>query len=236
MTKEELIIHLKELDLNLTDHQLEQIDKFCLFLLEENKKYNLTAIRKYEDVLLKHVYDSLTIVKAMNLSIQKNLLDIGSGAGFPGIIIKIVFPHLEVTLLDSNGKKTRFLEQAKELLDLEGLEVVTARAEDYIKNSRNKFEIVTARAVAHLRILTELAVPFLKQNEYFVAMKGKLNNEIEESADTISLLNAHIENVTEFTLPIENSHRNIIVIKKIAETPEIYPRSNDQIQKKPLLK
>ena len=236
MNKEKLVSELKNIGINLSEEQLKQIDEFCLFLLAENKKYNLTAIREYEDVLLKHVYDSLTLAMATNLESEAMLLDIGSGAGFPGIILQIAFPKLKVTLLDSNGKKTTFLKLVKEKLNLENLTVINSRAEDYIKNNREGFDLVTARAVASLNILVELAIPFLKTNGIFIAMKADIKNEIEIAKEASAVLNASLEGIQKFNLPIENSQRTLVTFKKNKPTPTQYPRRYDQIVKKPLKK
>ena len=236
MNKELLINELNKLNINLSTNQIKQIDEFCKFLLAENKKYNLTAIKTYEEILLKHVYDSLTIVQAIDLKEGKSLLDIGSGAGFPGIILKIVFPHLQVTLLDSNHKKTNFLELVKKQLKLNNLEIINKRAEDYIKNKRETYDLVTARAVANLNILIELAIPFLKINGLFIAMKGNIEEEIKSSNDVCPLLNCNIQKIIKFTLPIENSNRSLIIIEKLEKTKKEYPRAYSTIMKKPLKK
>jgi len=234
MNKELLISELKNININLTEKQIEQIEDFCLFLLEENKKYNLTAIREYEEVLLKHVYDSLTMIQAHDLSFEQTLLDIGSGAGFPGIILKIAFPKLKITLLDSNGKKTHFLELVKQKFNLEDLTIVNDRAEEYIKNKRESYDLVTARAVASLNVLLELAIPFLKVKGLFIAMKSDIKEELKLAKETSVFLNSHIQSVEELSLPIENSKRTLVTIKKTSATPNEYPRRYDQIIKKPL--
>ena len=234
MNKEVLVQELQKININLSDEQLKQIDDFCLFLLAENKKYNLTAIRDYNETLLKHVYDSLTLSLAVDLNNEPNLLDIGSGAGFPGIIIKIVYPHLDVTLLDSNGKKTNFLKQAIQLLQLENITIVNERAETYIKAHREGFAIVTARAVASLSVLLELAVPFQKITGIFVAMKGTVESEFAEAKEACSFLGCQITELKELTLPFENSKRTLVLVKKLGKTAHLYPRTYDKILKKPL--
>ena len=234
MNKDTLVSELLNLNIELSEIQLKQIEDFCLFLLEENKKYNLTAIRELDDVFLKHVYDSLTIVKVLDLDKDQTLLDIGSGAGFPGIILQIVFPKLKVTLLDSNGKKTQFLELVKKRLKLANLKIINARAEDYIQNMRGTYDVVTARAVASLNVLIELAIPFLKVKGIFIAMKSEINNEIILAKDTCLFLECKIENTKELYLPVEKSKRTLVIIKKLSPTPNKYPRRYDQIIKKPL--
>jgi len=235
MNKETLEIELQKLGIELSTQQIKQIDEFCLFLLSENQKYNLTAIRNYEDMLLKHVYDSLTIINTTDLNNDKSILDIGSGAGFPGIILQIVFPNLKVTLLDSNGKKTQFLNLVKEKLNLVNLTVINQRAEDYIKKMRESYDIVTARAVASLNILLELAVPFIKvETGEFIAMKGDVEDEISLAIDTSVYLNCHIISIMELKLPFENSKRTLVTVIKKEKTSKKYPRRYDQIIKKPL--
>jgi len=234
MNREELIRQLEEINVCVSAEQMEQIEVFCQFLLTENRKYNLTAIKVYEDILLKHVYDSLTISKVVDMMECNNMLDIGSGGGFPGIILQIVYPHLEVTVLDSNSKKTKFLSMAKHLLKLEKLRVVNERAELFAHEERNAFDLVTARAVASLNVLIELAVPLIKPNGVFVAMKGNIADELSLAKDTCEFLNCYIDSTFEFLLPIENSKRTLVVVKKQGKTPVVYPRSYDRILKKPL--
>jgi len=235
MNKETLVIELLKLGIELSKEKIEQIEEFCLFLLSENKKYNLTAIRELEEVYLKHVYDSLTLIKAKDLTKEQTLLDIGSGGGFPGIILKIVFPTLKITLLDSNSKKTKFLELVKNKLKLDNLTIINARAEEYIINARECYDLVTARAVASLNVLVELAVPFLKTSGYFIAMKADILSEIELAKQSALILNFKIEEIIELKLPIQNSLRNLVVIRKLDKTPIKYPRRYEQIMKKPLI-
>ena len=158
MNKEVFIEELNKLNINITDKQLKQLDAYYNLLIEENKKYNLTSITKEEDVYLKHFYDSLTITKIIDLN-KESLCDIGTGAGFPGIVLKILFPNLKVTLLDSTLKKCNFLKLAIEELNLTDIEVINERAEIYSKKEREKYDIVTSRAVAPLKHLLEYSVP-----------------------------------------------------------------------------
>jgi len=234
MNKEELLVELKNINIELSEEQINKIESFCRLLISESQKYNLTSIRKYEDILLKHVYDSLTIVKAADLKKYDNLLDIGSGAGFPGIILKIVFPNLDITLLDANRKKIKFLELVKKELDLDRLTIVNDRAETYIVNNRERFDIVTARAVANLNILLELSVPYQKIGGLFVAMKSNLEKEIEGAMETCTVLKCEIKEIIEFKLPLEKSKRSLVTVTKQIKTPNNYPRAYDKILKKPL--
>ena len=236
MSKEELIYELKAIGIVISKEQLAKIEAFCHFLMTENKKYNLTAIRDYNDMLLKHVYDSLTIIKAVDLMTNVSLLDIGSGAGFPGIILKIIFPHLHVVLLDANGKKTHFLSLAKKHLNLDNLEIINERAETFVLNHRESFDIVTARAVASLNVLLELGVPYLKETGTFVVMKGNIDNELALGQEACAFLNCEISQVMKLNLPIENSNRTLILVNKNGKTPCEYPRKYDRILKMPLKK
>jgi 16S rRNA (guanine527-N7)-methyltransferase len=234
MNKEELLIELQKINIKLSDNQLHQLESFCMFLLSENKKYNLTAIRTYEEVLLKHVYDSLTLSTVIDLTKNLSLLDIGSGAGFPGIVLKIVFPNLRVTLLDSNGKKTAFLQKVKDLLALDNLDIITSRAEVFIREGREAYDLVTARAVANLAILTELAIPYLKINGSFISMKANIEDELVQGKLTAKVLKSEIIEIKELILTFEKSRRTLVVIKKQAKTGSEYPRSYERIIKKPL--
>lgn len=236
MNKEQFITELKKLNIELTEEQLNQLETYCNYLLEYNEHTNLTAIKDKEGVYLKHFYDSITFIKAIDLKAYNNLLDIGTGAGFPGLVLKILYPHLEVTLLDSNNKKIKFLESLITKLNITGITLYNGRAEDYCKQKREYYDIVTGRAVSNMSVLTEISLPFVKLNGYFIAMKGQNKEEIEESKDAIQILGGKIEDIINFLLPIEESERNIIKIKKILNTPNEYPRRYEKIVKNPLKK
>ena len=232
--KENFIIELQKLNINLTPKQISDLDYYCHFLIEYNQHTNLTAIKEENQVYLKHFYDSLTIVKGLDLSKYHNLIDIGTGAGFPGMVLKIVFPHLNITLLDSNNKKITFLQQLAEKLNLTNINFFHGRAEEFCQKNRETFEIVTARAVSNMNILAELCLPLVKKDYYFIALKGSNKEEIIDAQNAISILGGKIEKNIEFNLPIEDSGRNIVVIKKIKNTPNVYPRRYEKIIKKPL--
>ncbi len=234
MNKENFIIELQKLNINLTPKQISDLDYYCHFLIEYNQHTNLTAIKEENQVYLKHFYDSLTIVKGLDLSKYHNLIDIGTGAGFPGMVLKIVFPHLNITLLDSNNKKITFLQQLAEKLNLTNINFFHGRAEDFCQKNRETFEIVTARAVSNMNTLAELCLPLVKKDYYFIALKGSNKEEIIDAQNAISILGGKIEKNIEFNLPIEDSGRNIVVIKKIKNTPNVYPRRYEKIIKKPL--
>ena len=235
MNKSEFVEELKKLNINVTDEMLEELEIYKNFLQEYNKHTNLTAITNDEDIYLKHFYDSLTIVKAIDLNKVDSLLDIGTGAGFPGMVIKIVYPNIKVTLLDSNNKKIKFLEELSTKLNID-VELVHSRVEDYAKNNLNKFDIVTSRAVANLRVLTELSLPLVKVNGYFIALKGNIASELNDAKNTINILNSEIENIISFNLYHDNNQRNIVKIKKIKESNIKELRPYDKIIKKPLQK
>lgn len=221
----------KKLGLTLTSQQLEQLDKFYELLISWNQKMNLTRITKKEDVYLKHFYDSLTISKVINLNQDLTLCDVGSGAGFPGIVLKICFPNLKITLLDSLQKRVNYLNEIIKELDLKGIEAIHTRAEDYAKQNREKFDIVTARAVANLKMLSELCIPMVKVNGFFIAMKANIEEELENSMEILKKLDSKIDKIETFYLPIEESIRNIILIIKEKSTNKLYPRQIEKIKK-----
>ena len=233
MNKEEFINCLKELNIDLNDEILNKLDKYFKLLVEWNNKFNLTTILEEKSVYLKHFYDSICIVRT-GLIENKNikLCDFGTGAGFPGIVIKIFFPNIIVTLIESNNKKCIFLNEVIKELELKNIEVINTRMEIYSKNNRESFDIVTCRAVSHLKIISELAIPLLKNNGYFLPLKSNIDNEIIESKDILNKLYSKIENIISYELPIENSKRNILIIKKIKETDLKYPREYNKIIKK----
>lgn len=236
MNKEKFIEELKKINIELSEHQLNQLDIYCNYLLEINKITNLTAIRNEEDVYLKHFYDSITITKIIDLNNIKKVIDVGTGAGFPGMIIKIINPNIELTLLDSNNKKISFLKELADKLNFDDIEFINDRAEDYYNEVGNIYDLVVARAVSNLSILSELCIPLLKIGGIFVSMKSQATEEIEEAKYGINILGGTINNIIEFDLPIENSKRTLIKIDKIKDTPKEYPRRYEKIIKNPLKK
>lgn len=231
MNLELFIEETKKLGINLTENQLEKLNKFYELLISWNEKMNLTRITEKEEVYLKHFYDSLTLSKVIDLTKDLTLCDVGSGAGFPGIVLKIVFPNLKIKLIDSLQKRVNYLNEIIKDLDLTNIEALHTRAEDYAKNHREEYDIVTARAVANLRVLSELCIPMVKVNGYFIAMKANIDEEKEESKEILKKLNSNIEYIETFYLPLENSLRNIIKIKKESKTNPIYPRRIEKIKK-----
>ncbi|MBE6161053.1 MAG: 16S rRNA (guanine(527)-N(7))-methyltransferase RsmG [Firmicutes bacterium] len=233
MNKEEFILELKKINIELSEDKLDKLDKYKDILLEYNKHTNLTAIKEDNLVYLKHFYDSLTIANDLK---SGKVLDIGTGAGFPGMVLAIVRDDLKFVLLDSNNKKIKFLEYLCTKLGINNVTLIHDRAENYIRNNVAAFDYVTSRAVARLRILSELAIPALKVGGSFIAMKGILDDELVEAMTTIEILNSSIGSRKKFKLPIELSNRENIIITKNGDTDNEYPRSYDKILKKPLVK
>ena len=234
MNQNKFIEELKKMDIELTDNQLKQLEKYYELLVEWNEKFNLTNITDKEQVYLKHFYDSITLDKIINLKEQDSLCDIGTGAGFPGLVLKIVFPNLKVTLVDSLNKRIIFLNEVIKELKLSNIEVYHDRAEDFARKNIEKFDIVTARAVAHLSVLLEYSIPMVKINKYFIAMKANIETEIEESSNALEKLDAKIVEIEKFKLPLEESNRTIIKVEKLRKTNKKFPRKNSEIKKKRL--
>ena len=236
MNKQEFISELKNLNIYPTEEQLQKLEIYKNFLQEQNKLYNLTSIITDEEIYLKHFYDSLTIVKSKKLEKANNLLDIGTGAGFPGVIIKIFYPEISIYLLDSNNKKIKFLNLLIEKLSLKKIYTIHERCEIFAHSNFEKFDIVTSRAVTSLDNLLELSLPMVKIGGYFIALKGNVEEELSENLKTINFLNSKILEVINFNLPKENSTRNIVIIKKNKKISSRYPRTFDKIKKNPLKK
>ena len=230
MTPQQFYEALKEFGIELTEEQKWQLHRYYELLVEWNEKMNLTGITEVNEVYLKHFYDSLTLSKVIDLKQDLTLCDVGSGAGFPGIVLKICFPNLKITLLDSLQKRVNYLNEIIKELDLKNIEAIHTRAEDYAKQNREKFDIVTARAVANLKILSELCIPMVKVNGLFIAMKANIEEEIENSTEILKKLDSKIEKIETFYLPIENSIRNIIMIQKQKITNNLYPRRIEKMK------
>lgn len=228
----EFIEKVKELGLEITNEKLKQLEIYANFLREYNEHTNLTAITDIEDIYMKHFYDSLTLTKVIDLNTCKDLLDFGTGAGFPGMVIKIFFPNLKVTLLDSNNKKIKFLTELKDKIHVDNLELINTRVELLGNERLNYYDVVTARAVTNMPVLTELAMPLVKKDKYFIAMKGSNTEEIKTSKNAISKMHGEIEEINTFLLSKESGMRNIIKIKKIKETTLDELRSYEKIIKK----
>jgi len=231
MNREEFILEAKKLNINITDKILSLLEEYYNILKEENSKYNLTRIIEKEDVYLKHFYDCLTISKIVDINNQ-SICDLGSGAGFPGLVLAICFPNTKLTLIESNGKKCKFLNIVKENLSLNNVTIINARVEEYAKDNREIFDIVTARAVAPLKHLLEYGVPLVKIEGSFIAMKANVDEEIKNIENYYEKLNIREENKIIFNLPKENSLRTIIKYKKTSMTKTKYPRRYSEIIKK----
>ena len=233
--KEKMIINVDKLGINLSEIQLKQFYNYMNLLIEWNKKVNLTAITEPDEIILKHFVDSLTISKY--ISDGTKVVDVGTGAGFPGIPLKIVRQDVDITLLDSLQKRINFLDEVINELDLEKITTIHSRVEDFGKDKkyREKFDIATSRAVANLSTLSEYLLPLVKVGGKVISMKGSLiQEELENSKNAIKILGGQIEKVDEFDLPNSDISRNIVLIDKIKNTPNRYPRKAGEPSKKPL--
>ena len=227
---------IKEIEfLDINDAQIDKLFKYMNFTLEENSKFNLTRNDDKESFIIKNLIDSLLIVKDNDLS-NSLVLDLGSGAGLPGIPLAIYYETTNFVLLEPTKKRAQFLERCKELLGLKNVTVVAERAEDYINdNNREKFDFVVSRAVSKLNVLLELSIPFLKVDGKLIAYKGlNYNQEIEEAKNSLKTLSSEVKNVQENKLPFSNETRFNIVVTKREKTNPKFPRLYKDISKKPL--
>ena len=230
-----MIDYGKEIDIVFTEEQLEQFYKYMNLLIEWNEKINLTAIIEPKEIILKHFIDSLTILKYVNDN--EKMLDVGTGAGFPGIPIKIMNENIEITLLDSLNKRINFLNEVINKLKLKNISAIHSRVEDYGKNNkyREKYDIVTSRAVANLATLSEYMLPMLKIKGKSICMKGSdIKEEVKNSKRAIDILGGEIVNIEELVLPKSDNRRNLIIIEKKKNTPLKYPRKAGIPSKEPL--
>lgn len=225
---------LKDLNIELSDKQLNQFEIYFNYLVEYNEFVNLTAITEEEQVYIKHFYDSLTLAQTYDFSKKIKMCDVGAGAGFPSIPLKILYPNIDLTIVDSLGKRITFLNLLAEKLSLDNYNMVHARAEEFCVNNRESFDIVTARAVARQNILNELCLPLTKVNGYFLSMKAVIAKEENEEGESLDILNGKIENIFTFELPKDCGSRNIVKIKHTKACPKAYPREFGKIKKKPL--
>ncbi len=225
------------LGIQLTEKQKQQFDKFYELLVEWNKVMNLTGITEYEEVNEKHFVDSVALVKAVSLNEKQNLIDVGTGAGFPGIPLKIVFPHLKVTLLDSLNKRIKFLDTVIEELGLEHIETIHGRAEDFAKQAhyREQYDICVSRAVANLATLSEYCLPYVKIGGLFIPYKsGEIEEELSHSEKAITILGGKLDQVIKFELPGSEIGRSFVKIEKVKSTAKKYPRKAGLPSKEPL--
>lgn len=233
--KQRLAQGCEELGIPLTDKQLDQLCTYAELLVEWNTKINLTAITAPEDIVSKHFLDSLTALQTEKVA--GKVIDVGTGAGFPGLVLKIARPDIELTLLDSLNKRLTFLKEVVSQLGLEGVCFVHARAEDGGSNPlyRGKFDTAVSRAVANMTVLAELCIPFLKKGGHFLALKGPLaGEELEDAKRAITVLGGQIDAVEEAQIPFTDLSHKIIVIKKVGQTPLKYPRKPGFITKNPI--
>lgn len=225
----------KEIQIKFTEEQLQKFYEYMNMLIEWNKKINLTAIIEPKEIILKHFIDSLTILKYVNDN--EKMLDVGTGAGFPGIPIKIMNENIEITLLDSLNKRINFLNEVINKLKLKNISAIHSRIEDYGKNNkyREKYDIVTSRAVANLATLSEYMLPMLKIKGKSICMKGSdIKEEVKNSKRAIDILGGEIVNIEELVLPKSDNRRNLIIIEKKKNTPLKYPRKAGIPSKEPL--
>ncbi|WP_395014095.1 16S rRNA (guanine(527)-N(7))-methyltransferase RsmG [Robinsoniella peoriensis] len=226
-----------ELGIQLTDTQVNQFETYYELLVEWNKVMNLTGITEYDEVMQKHFVDSLSIVKAADLGQCKKVLDMGTGAGFPGIPIKIVYPHLEVVLLDSLNKRIKFLNEVIGKLGLSGITAIHGRAEDYAKQKeyREMFDLCVSRAVANLASLSEYCIPYTMLHGNFISYKaGSIEDELQNAKNAVFLLGGKMKDTVKFTLPGSDIERSLVVIEKVKKTPGKYPRKAGLPAKEPI--
>jgi len=235
-----------EFGIKLSDHQVQQFNYYKDILKGWNEKINLTAIEDDKEVIIKHFIDSLSIIPFLQKSLSPiahsplpglKLIDVGTGAGFPGIPLKIVYKNLKVTLLDSLDKRVKFLNEVVNKLDLAGIDAVHGRAEDFGNNRefREQFDISVARAVANLPVLLEYCMPFIKVNGKFIAMKGSSMEEVDASKRALAAFGGEIEEIKEIILPSSDIKRNIIIVRKLRHTPTKYPRKAGKPSREPLI-
>lgn len=228
---------LAKLNIDILDEQIEQFDKYYNMLIEKNKVMNLTAITELEDVIDKHFVDSVIIGSVMDVNKTYRLIDVGTGAGFPGIPLKIMYPNLSVVLLDSLNKRVKFLNEVIDELKLNDIEAVHFRAEEGARQAdyREGFDLCVSRAVANLSTLSEYCIPFIKKGGYFISYKsGSIEEELENSKKAIKILGGKLEKCEKLQLPDTDIDRTFIFIKKTLNTPKGYPRKAGTASKNPL--
>ena len=228
---------LEKLNIHLDEKQVYQFMKYYEMLIETNKVMNLTAITDFDEVIDKHFVDSLALIQAIDLNKELKVIDVGTGAGFPGIPLKIAFPELDILLLDSLNKRIHFLDQVISELGLENIQTIHGRAEDFGKNPlyREKFDLCVSRAVANLSTLSEYCVPFVKVDGYFISYKsGKVQEELDASRHAVAILGGKVENCLNYALADTDMERSLVVIHKLKPTKKVYPRKAGKPSKEPL--
>lgn len=225
----------KYLSYDLTSKQLEQLDSYYEFLIEYNKITNLTRIVEKNEVFYKHFYDSISLIKHFDMTTVETFCDMGAGAGFPSIPLKILFPHLKITIIDSLGKRIIFLKKLIEKLNLMDVNIIYDRVENYAHKAINTFDIVTARALGRLPLILELGLPMVKINGLFIAYKtSNYEDELKDSKKAIEILGGKLKSISPIELPHEYGNRTHIIIQKNKKSPAIYPRLFSIIKKKSL--
>lgn len=228
---------LKELDITLSEKQQEQFYRYYELLVEWNKVMNLTGITEYEEVNEKHFIDSLSLVKVLDISKINTVIDVGTGAGFPGIPLKIAFPHLKVTLLDSLNKRIKYLDTVIDELELKDIHTIHGRAEEYARKEeyREKYDLAVSRAVANLSTLSEYCVPYVKVGGMFVPYKsGEIDEEVKAAQTAIKVLGGKQTEVVKFTLPGSDINRSFVKIEKVKSTGKKFPRRAGLPAKEPI--
>lgn len=226
---------LSDLNIDLTEKQIEQFLKYYEILVETNKVMNLTAITEFDEVIEKHFLDSLSLVRVFDLNRNVKILDLGTGAGFPGIPLKIAFPEIDIVLADSLNKRVKFLNEVVETLQLKQVEMVHGRAEELAKNKkyREQFDLCTSRAVANLSSLSEYCIPFVKEGGKFISYKsGEIEEEVDQAKRAIHVLGGKLDRVYKFDL--HEQKRSFVIIEKVKKTPAVYPRKAGTPTKEPL--
>ena len=234
---ESFVKGLEQLNIELSENQIQQFLKYYEMLVEWNKVMNLTAITEYEEVVAKHFLDSLASVKVCDFSKIKTVIDIGTGAGFPGIPLKIAFPQLNIVLLDSLNKRINFLNEVIRELGPQDIRCIHGRAEDFAKQKeyRENFDLCVSRAVANMSTLSEYCMPYVKVNGYFVPYKsGKIDEELEQAKKAVAVLGGKIEHVEKFQLLDTDMERSFVVVKKQKATPKKYPRKAGMPSREPI--
>lgn len=233
MSEKEFIIELEKLGISVSNEQLNKLEEYYNLLISYNEKVNLTRITLKEEVYLKHFYDSITLIKSIDLNKELSVCDVGTGAGFPGLVLKIIFPKLKITLVDALNKRIVFLNEVISKLELTNIVAIHERAENFIRKNIEKYDLITCRAVSKLSIISELCIPGVKINGFFIPMKANIDDEILNTK-YLEKLGGKIENIISFKLPNQEINRTLIIIKKLKASNNIYPRNYDKILKRPL--
>ncbi|MGM0471153.1 MAG: 16S rRNA (guanine(527)-N(7))-methyltransferase RsmG [Bacillota bacterium] len=236
-SRELLVSGVNKLGLEITDQQVEQLLQYLDILQKWNQKVNLTAIDETREIIIKHFLDSISCATVVDLTDDQQVIDVGTGAGFPGLPLKILFPQLDLTLLDARQKRITFLRKLVRQLDLSGVELMHGRAEDYGQHPdyREQFDLVFSRAVAGLNILVEYTVPFLKPSGQFISQKGaKVKEEVIEAQRAVEVLGAEFYDVAPIDLPFTEAERYLVIIDKVSETPQDYPRQAGMVEESPI--